>query len=171
MQLGRTKERKKEKRKRDRTCTLGWGAEGEERFPYSQKPLHQWGDQLRQRGSFRGSEESAATSLWQAGQCKTYTDGLCHSSAHPSLSRASPGAKRGWVLACGIWRADPERGQMLAVKRLPEGTEIRSSTTGKACGRSPGHHRSRMPLLRGVQGAWQPMQPPSPCANPYLRGY
>ena len=37
----------------------------EETFPDPEKCLHQQGDQLGQRGSFRGSEESAAASLQQ----------------------------------------------------------------------------------------------------------
>ena len=32
---------------------LGMGVEGAERFPYLGKPLHQWGDQLGQKGNFR----------------------------------------------------------------------------------------------------------------------
>ena len=52
-------------RKQDRTCTPVEGAEGEERFPHSGKPSHWQGDHLGQRQSFRDSEESAATGLWQ----------------------------------------------------------------------------------------------------------
>ena len=42
-----------------------------------------------------------------------------------------------WVLECGVWRADPGRGQLLAVRRQPEGTGVRSSTTRNAQGASP----------------------------------
>ena len=37
-------------------------------FPHPGKPLHWRGDQLGQKGSFRGLEESAAVSLQQAEQ-------------------------------------------------------------------------------------------------------
>ena len=45
----------------------------------------------------------------------------------------------------------PGRKQLLAVKRQPEGTGVRSSTTGKACRGSPGHHRSNA-WVSGAQG-------------------
>ena len=48
-------------------------------------------------------EERVATSLWQAGQSETYTDGPCHSPVHPSLRRVSAGVNGGWVLECGVW--------------------------------------------------------------------
>ena len=66
------------------------------------------------------------------------------------------------MLENGVWSADPGRGQLLAVKRQPEGTGIRSSTTGKVCRKSPGHNRSKASLLSGVQGAGPPIQPFSP---------
>ena len=77
--------------------------------------------------------------------------GLCCSPAHPSLSRVSPGVEGCWVLESGVWRVDPGRGHLLSVKRQPEGTGARNSTTGKVCG-SPGHCRSKAPLLSGAQG-------------------
>ena len=61
--------RKKEKGKKGRGEEVGWdlhpwwGAEGEERFPHLGKPPHWWEDQLGLKGSFRGLEESATTSL------------------------------------------------------------------------------------------------------------
>ena len=78
-----------------------WGAEGEERFPLSGKPPQWRGDQLGQRGSFGGLNESAAFGLWQAGQSKTYTDGTCCNPACPSLSHVSAGAEGG--MGAGTW--------------------------------------------------------------------
>ena len=107
-----------------------WGAEGEERLLHLGKAPHQRGDQLGQKGSLGGSEESPATSLWLSGQRETYTDGPCHSPACPSLRRVSTGAHGGWGLERGVWRADLGRGLLLAVRRQPEGIGLRSSCPG-----------------------------------------
>ena len=64
----------------------------EERSPYPGKLLHWWGDQLGQKGSFRGSEESAAVGSQQAEQRKTSIDGLCQLPSVPSPRRMSAGA-------------------------------------------------------------------------------
>ena len=93
---------------------------------------------------------------------KNCVHGLCCCPVHPSLSRVSPGAEGGWVPGSGLWRADPGRGQLLAVKRQPEGTGGRNSTTWKVFRRSLGHYRNKAPLLIGVQGMGPPLQPPSP---------
>ena len=53
-----------------------------------------------------------------------------------------------------LWRI-----QLLAVKRQPEGKEIRSSTTRKVCRESSGHHRSKVSLLSGAQRVELPLQP------------
>ena len=47
-------------------ATLGGGAEGKERFLHLGKPPHWRGDQLGQKESFRGSEESTENGLHQA---------------------------------------------------------------------------------------------------------
>ena len=76
-----------------------------------------------------------------------------------------------------VWRVDPGRGQLLAVKRQHEGIGVRSSTTGNVFRRSYrntsdfsrrsyrttslGHYRSKVPLLSGMQGGVPPLQPPS----------
>ena len=39
--------------------------------------------------------------------------------------RVSTAADKGWVLECGVWRADPGRGLLCAVRRHPEGTGVR----------------------------------------------
>ena len=36
--------------------------------------------------------------------------------------RVSTAAYKGWVLECGLWRADPGRGLRWAMRRHPEGT-------------------------------------------------
>ena len=38
--------------------------------------------------------------------------------------RVSTGADKGWVLKCGVWRADPGRGLLWAVSRQPEGPGV-----------------------------------------------
>ena len=106
-----------------------WEAERENRFLHLGKPPHQQGDQLGRKGSFRGSEESTATSLWQAGQSDTYTDSPCHSPARPSLRHVSAGVRGGWGLEHEVWRVDLGKALLLAVRRQPEGTGMRSSAT------------------------------------------
>ena len=96
---------------------------------------------------------------------------MCCIHVHPSLSCVSPGAEGGWVLESGVCRVHPGRGQLLSVKRQSEGTGVRSSTTRKICRRSLGHHRSKAPLLSGMQGGDPPLQPPSPPASPCLGGH
>ena len=68
------------------------------------------GDQLEQKGSLRVSEESPATSLWQAGQSETYSDGPCHSPACPRLKQVSAVATGAgcWNVGFGeqIWGED-----------------------------------------------------------------
>ena len=39
--------------------------------------------------------------------------------------RVSTTADKGWVLECGVWRADPGRGLQLAVRKHPEGMGVR----------------------------------------------
>ena len=79
---------------------------------------------------------------------------------HPSLSLVSPVVKGGWVLERGGWGVGLGGDHL---KRQPEGTGVRSSTTRKICRKSPGHHRSKVSLLSGTQGVgspWQPLSPP-----------
>ena len=124
-------------------------------------------------GDRRGVSETRrrpATGLWQTGQTETYTDGQCHSPAHPSLRRVSASAHRGGVLEHGAWRADPGRGPLLAVRRQPKGMGVRSSATGNARGGSPDGHRSEVPLLSDVQRGGRPLQLLSSHAGPCLHG-
>ena len=124
---------------------------------------HHWGYQLGQKERFGGSEENPATSLWQAEQSETYTDGLCHSSVCHSLDWVSTDVHRGWVL---VWRADLGRGLQLAMRRQPEGMGVSRSTTRNAHGGSPDHQSSEVPLLSDVQEAGPPLQSLSPCTEP-----
>ena len=104
---------KKNKRKEKTEWYLhpwGEGVEGEERVPHLEKPPCWLGDQLRQEESFRGSEDTAATCLWQTGQNKTSAEGLCYYPACPSLRCVSAIEDGGWTLQHGIWRGDPVRG-------------------------------------------------------------
>lgn len=93
------------------------GTEVEERFPNLEKPAHWWGDQLREKRSFRGLKKSLATGERQAGQSETYVDGLCHTPACPSLRWVSTGAHKCCVLEHKFRRADSGRGLLLVLSR------------------------------------------------------
>ena len=105
-----TRQDESKDRNQDRTCPLGRSYE-EEKFPHLEQPLLQWGDQPRQKGSFRGSEVSTASGLRQAKQrnqhrgslpapCAPqskmhdcwYAQGL---SAHLQPQKADPGRRLG----------------------------------------------------------------------------
>ena len=49
---------------------------------------------------------------------------------HHILSYVSPDAEGSWVLESGGWGMDPGRGQLLAVKRKPEGQEEEAPQLG-----------------------------------------
>ena len=91
------------------------GAVKEEIFRHPRKPVHRQGDQPGQKGSFRGSEKSAAASLQRAKQRQTSTEGPCHLPALPSPRHALAGIRRGRGLKLGLQGTDPERGLGLAV--------------------------------------------------------
>ena len=121
----------------------------------------------RTEGTFRGSEES---SLWQTGQNKMSAEGPCYYPSCPSLRCVSFGTEGGWVLEHRVWRADPEKQQLMAAKRLSEGMGMRSFTSGKICERTLDHHQSSTPLLSGAEGAGPPLQTHSPCTSACLHG-
>ena len=158
---------------------LGWdlrhweGAGKGETFPHPGKPLNWWEDQLGQKGSFTGLEESTAASWWQAEQTETSTEDLCYLAAIPS-PRWSPVGGVGVVCVCvcvcvcvrvrvlggnngmtGCWNLG-FRGHTWgeywgwlhgdSLKGLE--SSYRAATEG-VCGRSPGCHRSKALLLRG----------------------
>ena len=54
-------------------------------------------------------------SLWQQ-------DSVLTPALPTQPERVATAADKGWVLECGVWRADPGRGLWLAVRRHPEGT-------------------------------------------------
>lgn len=150
---------------RDQHC---WQrAKSEERFPHAESPLKVGRLVGAERGLWGIRVECNNQSV--EGRSKNCMHDPCHSPAH--LSCVSPGVERGWVLESGIWRVDPGRGQLLAVKRQPEGTGVKSSTTRKVCGRNPGHYRSKASLLSGVQGVGSPLQPPFSPIGSCLHGH
>ena len=93
-------------------------------FPHPGNTLPLLGGQLGQKASFRGSEESAATGLWQAEQKETSTDGPSHLAASPSLRRASAVACSGWFLKLRLQQTNLEKRLELAAWRQPEGAGV-----------------------------------------------
>lgn len=82
--------------------------------------LHQWGDELGQRGSFRGSEE-------RAGACCGKPNGgkpAQRIPVVPRLRHKPAGVCRDWVLELGLRRTAPRRGLGLAAARQPEGPGV-----------------------------------------------
>lgn len=70
----------------------------------------------------------------------------CASQLEPCISCCRGGLGAGK----GVWRAYPGKRELLAVRRQPEGTAVRISRIRNVCGRSLGHHRSKMSLLSGT---------------------
>ena len=128
-----------------------WGKE----VPEAGEVPSLWEDKLGQKRSFRGSNEGTISSLWQACQSGTYTDGPCHPSIPLRLKHMSAGMSKCWVQASGNETTNPGRGLLLAVWRQPEGQKCRAVS-----GRSPGRLGRRTPLLSGMQRAGSALQPP-----------
>ena len=82
--------------------------------------------------SFGGLEGNAATSRWKTGQSKIYIHGLCCNPVHPSLSRVSAKAGKGWVLKWELKRVDWRRGVLLVMWRWHAGVGVKSSVTRNA---------------------------------------
>ena len=110
-------EREEEKKLNGTRKTLG-GFE-ERRGLHIQGSPSLGGAQLGQKGtSFSVGREDGNQ---RAGQSENCTQVL--TPALPTQpEKVSSTADKGWVLECGIWRADPARGQRLAMRRHPEGT-------------------------------------------------
>ena len=143
------KKRKEESKKRPAILAGSWSwAE----ILTLRKTPSQRGNQLGQKRNFRGSKENAADGLWKARQRKNCTHDLYQSSVHSSLNRELPVVKGSCVLERRVLSADPGKGQLLAVKRQPEGLGVRGATTGKFYGKSLRHH-SKVSLSSRVQGA------------------
>ena len=79
--IGWKGKKKKKKESGQNLCPREGILKGE-RCPHPGNPLHWLGDQLGQIESFRGSEESAAACLQQAGQRETCTEGHLATSLH-----------------------------------------------------------------------------------------
>ena len=89
-------------------------------------------------------EENTAT-VWQQDRVRPVHRVLI--SALPT-DRVSTGADKGWVLKCGVWRADPGRGMLWVVRRHPEGTGVREELYKLEClWRKTEPPESRVPLL------------------------
>ena len=87
-------------------------------------------------------------------------------SALPT-DRVSTGADKGWVLKCGVWRADPGRGMLWVVRRHPEGTGVREELYKLEClWRKTEPPESRVPLLSDAHREDPTLPPLSPCAGP-----
>lgn len=71
---------------------------------------------------------------------------------------------------CG-WEHRLGRGPLLALRRWPEGMEMRSSTSGNACGRRLDHHGSQVPLLSDVQRPGLPLKLLSSGTGSCLHGH
>ena len=148
------------------TAALGWSLRRGE-VPASEEAPSLVGRSVGTEKEQLGlSEDSEMAGLWQAGQNEIYTDSPCHSPVCPGLGRVSTSAHGGWVLERGDWRANPGRGLLLDARRQHEGTGVRKSATGNACGRNPDCHRSKASLLSDAQGVEPPLQPLSPHASP-----
>ena len=146
---------------------MGWGR-GE--VPTLRGAHLQQGDQQGQRGTFRGSEESLATGLWGVGRSEACAHGTCHGPAHPSLGCVPPGGEEGWVQESGVWRVDPGRGWLLAVRRWSVAAGGRGSMARKVGGGGSGNQGSGVPWLSGTQRAGPPLLCPSPSAGPVSLG-
>ena len=148
---GRTKEwgRKRKRKRSGMGPAKPWGDWREERSPHPGKPLT--------AGSPVGTE-GETHSLWEENAATSVQDRVrpVHRLLTPALpmqpERVSTAAYKGWVLECGLWRADPGRGLRWAMRRHPEGTGGREELCKwDACEGSPNHQRSRAALLSDAQ--------------------
>lgn len=123
----------------DGTCTSGV-TEGAQWLPHLGKHPHQQGDQWGQRTS-PGDRQHGMTPTK-----------VVHAPAHVPQPETRIHQCRSELGAgpCG-WEHRPGRGPPLALRSQPEGMEVRSSTSGNACGRSLDQHGSQVPLPSDVQ--------------------
>ena len=82
----------------------------EERFPHTRKPLRGWRLRVAEGGSFRATEESAATGVQRAsGEIPARRIGAeQHSPAREACLLTRRG-RRGWELRLGLWSDRRER--------------------------------------------------------------
>ena len=75
----------------------------EERFPHTRKPLHGQRLQVAEGGSFRATEESAATGVWRAKRRDSRRGSAPSSTHQPERLVCSPaGAGGDWELRLGL---------------------------------------------------------------------
>lgn len=142
------REEKEEEKKWDGTHKTLGGLKRGEVSPSREAP--HWGSPV--------GTEGETHSLWEENTATSVQDRVrpVHRLLSPALptqpERVSTAAHKGWVLECGVWRADPGRGLRLAVRRHPEGTGGREELCKRdACGGSLNHQRSRAALLSDAQ--------------------
>ena len=166
---GRTKERRKKKRRgRGLGPATLQGDESEERSPYPRKPLI--------GGAQFGQKESlilCGKRPWQT-VCRRRTEWDLHTGCWPqpcppSLSGMSSNADKGWLLKCGVWRADPGRGLRFAVRIHPEGTEVREEVSKGMLLEEAWTTIERVSFLSDAQGM-SPLHPLSLVPAPASQG-
>lgn len=123
----------------DGTCTSGV-TEGEQWLPHLGKHPHQQGDQWGQRTSPGDRQHGMTPTKVVHAPARVPQP---ETSVHQCRSELDAGP-------CG-WEHKPGRGPPLALRSRPKGMDVRSSTSGNACGRSLDHHGSQVPLLSDVQ--------------------
>ena len=80
----------------------------EERFPHTRKPLRGWRLQVVERGSFRATEESAATGVEDKVERFPHRGSVPTSTHQPErLVCSSARVGGGWELRLGLQRSDP----------------------------------------------------------------
>ena len=137
-------------RKRDGTCAPGkelW----KRKVPTYGKSPQWWGDQPGQRGSFRASEDCAATGLQRAMQRETCTDDQCW-PALPCLRWLSIEVVGAWCWGSGLGGQTLGRGLGLAVQRQPERAKVWCATMQGVWEEAWDHQRGKAQLLRSTQG-------------------
>ena len=82
------------------------------------------GDQQRQSGSSRASEENTATALWQPERRETCTDGQCHDPTLSSLRNTSAGSGGSWVLKHRLQRSNLGEKIGVGCMKQPEEAEV-----------------------------------------------
>lgn len=133
MQTGRMKEKGREReemKKQDRT-RAGKKLKREQGSCIRRSPVSSGREQLGQKGICRGSEGSPAPGRWQKGRRETYSDVLCHNPVHPTPTTSDcQGVQGALGQELKVWRADPGRRLLLAVREREVGTRNAGSCLG-----------------------------------------
>ena len=138
---------KKKRRELGPDLHPGKGAVKQERFPHSGKTFHQWEDQPEQKGSFRGSEESATASCQQAVQRETGTENPCYLTAIPSPRCVPASMYVGRMLNWQFQKIDSGRWLRLVAGRQPEVGVVWAKNEG---GGPPHKISSGLPLKQSI---------------------